>query len=382
MKVLHLYNLHRFRGGADRAALSTIDLLRAEGLDVRTLAYDSQALARGVRGRLSAFTSGIYSRAALQQLDALLDSFQPDVVHAHKLYPFISPWALRLCNRRGFPVVMSVYDYSMTCPVGTNHWHGTPCTRCMDQGEHWGVIRNCRGRVLESTAYALRHAVARRFHLYRDHVSRFVTPTTFSKHWLSQHAGVPADRVVTIPLSFDLPEVVADPARGTYFGFVGRFAPEKGIATMLEAAHRTGLPFRLAGDAAQLRLADGLSNVKLIVTRTRGELMEFYRGARALIVPSLWFETFPLVIGEAMSHGIPVIASRIGGLPELVSDGATGLLAEPGNAADLARQVRSLWDNPEIARRLGAAARAYIESTCHKDIFCKRLRAVYAELCR
>src|SRR5262249_52952682 len=162
--------------------------------------------------------------------------------------------------------------------------------------------------------------------------------------------------VVVIPLWFELPESTADPARGEYFAYVGRFAPEKGIATLLEAARRTGLPFRLAGDSAHLPFSQRPANAQLVTTRTREELMEFYRGAGAVVVPSLWFETFPMVIGEAMSNGIPVIASRIGGLPELVQHESTGLLIEPGDAEDLGRQASRLWNDPGLARRLGGAA--------------------------
>jgi glycosyltransferase involved in cell wall biosynthesis len=243
------------------------------------------------------------------------------------------------------------------------------------------VIRNCRGRIAESVAYSLRHAVARHFDLYREHVSRFVTPTQFSARWLAEHAGIPPERIRTIPFSFTLPESAADPGQGGYIAYAGRLVAEKGISTLIEAARRTGLPFRLAGDSMELRLAEGLPNVELVFTRSRAELMEFYRGARVLVVPSVWFETYPLVIGEAMSHGIPVIASRIGGLPELVRDGITGLLVEPGDAADLSEKIRQLWEDPDLSRRLGAGARAFIESECGESTFVERLKAVYAEVC-
>jgi glycosyltransferase involved in cell wall biosynthesis len=378
MKVLHLYNLHRFRGGADNATLATVELLRAGGIEVCAMSYDSRDLASGMRGRLEAFAAGIYGSAALRNLNSLLDSFRPDVVHAHKLYPLISPWALRLAHRRGIPVVMSTYDYVMTCPVATHSWNGAACTRCVDGSPLWGVLRNCRGRLTESVAYVARHAVARRFRLYEDHVSRFVTPNRFTATWLTARAAIPAERIVVIPFPFELPESPADPARGSYIAYVGRFAPEKGVAALVEAARCSGLPFRFAGDSAALPMAEHLPNVQLVVTRTPAQLAEFYRNARALVVPSLWFETLPLVVGEAMSHGIPVIASRVGGLPEFVNDGVTGLLVEPGDAADLARKATRLWEAPRLAQRLGAAARAYVQEKCSAAVVFERLRAVYA----
>lgn len=382
MKILHLYNLHRFRGGADNAALAMVRLQRSRGLEVRCLEYDSRDLAPGLGGRLAAFANGLYGRGALRRLDALLAEFGPDVIHAHKLYPMISPWALRLGHRRGIPVVMSLYDYQVTCPVGTHVWHGAPCVRCVEGGEQWGVLRNCRGSLPESAAYALRQTLARRLGLYREHVSAFVTPTRFSGRWLCEHAAIPAQRVHTIPFAFDLPEPAADPGRGEYLAFAGRLAPEKGIAVLLEAARLTGLPLRLAGDAAVLPGAALPPNVELVETSSRAELYAFYRRARALLVPSLWFETFPLVIGEAMSLGLPVIASRIGGLPEIVRDGSGGLLVAPGDARDLARAATRLWEDASLARELGAGARRFIGEHASAEACWQGVRALYEGLRR
>lgn len=380
MKVLHVYNLHRFRGGADRATLATIDLLRAGGLEVESFACDSRELGAGLGGKLSAFVNGIYGGEALSALAVALKRFRPQVVHAHKLYPLITPWALRLCKAHGVPVAMSVYDYMITCPVGTHMSNGLACLRCAQRGAHWAVLRNCRGRILESAAYAARHAVARRFGLYREHVDRFITPTAFSGNWLIEHAGIAPERIVGIPFAFELPDQPANPAHGTYFAFVGRFAPEKGIATLLAAASKTGHPLRLLGDRPALPMHDVPGNVEVVVAQDRAQVLAFYRGARALVVPSEWFETLPLVIGEAMSAGVPVIASRIGGLPDFIADGKTGLLFEPGDSADLARCLERLWQDPALAAQLGSAARTYIRDHCAGEVVFDRLREVYEQL--
>jgi glycosyltransferase involved in cell wall biosynthesis len=211
-------------------------------------------------------------------------------------------------------------------------------------------------------------------------VSCFITPTEFSGRWLTTHAGIPAGDVVTIPYVFDLPDDAADAGAGEYVAYAGRFAPEKGLSTLAGAARLTGLPFRLAGDAPTLNDVDGLDNVAVVVTRSRAELLDFYRGARMLVVPSLWFETYPMVIGEAMSHGLPVIASRIGGLPEIVENGVTGLLFEPGDHQDLAAKIRSLWRDPDLSRRLGAGGRAKIRRTSQKEVVVRQLLATYERL--
>ena len=106
-------------------------------------------------------------------------------------------------------------------------------------------------------------------------------------------------------------------------------------------------------------------------------LDSFYREARFLVVPSVWFETFGLVAAEAMAHGLPVIASRIGGLPEVVEHGVSGLLVNPGDSDDLARAMRLLWENPSLCRQMGEAARRRAIQQFSDDIYYERLMAVY-----
>lgn len=377
MKVVQAFNRHRHGGGADNAAQATVDVLQNHGVSVIPFVYDSRDLRAGLRGRLKAFLDGLYARDAVRRFDTLLESTRPDLVHVHELYPLISPWILPSCRRRGVPVVMSCYDYRLTCPVATHVSHGRLCTRCTGGREHWAALRDCRGHAAESVAYALRSALARRLGLFADNVARFATPTDFTGRWLVDHGGVPAGRVVTLPCMIEIPDQAADPAAGSYVAYAGRFVPEKGVEVLLEAGRLTRLPLRLAGDApghAGVRPGD---DVGFVVTRTRSELAAFYRGARILAVPSTWFETFGIVAAEAMSHGIPVVASRIGALAETVQDGVTGLLFDVGDARDLALKLRALWDDPERCRRLGRAGRARVSELCHETSHYRRLIEIY-----
>jgi glycosyltransferase involved in cell wall biosynthesis len=242
------------------------------------------------------------------------------------------------------------------------------------------VRQNCRGSHAESLAFALRNTVARRAQLFTGHVSCFITPTRFTADWLVQQAGVAADAVRVLPCMIDMPEApVGDPAAGRYIAFAGRFVPEKGADIAIAAARQAGLPLWLAGDRHQSldgRHSDNL--VRFLVTQDRAELAAFYRGARALVMPSVWFESFGIVVGEAMSHGIPVLASRIGALAETTVDGQTGLLFEPGDVDDLARAMRRLWDDADLVRRLGSGGRAHIERQSSPAMHRLTLLDIYA----
>jgi glycosyltransferase involved in cell wall biosynthesis len=356
MRVLHANNLHRGIGGIARAVEDMVELQRQGGQEADLFARDSRSLA-GLRGRFVAFAGGLYARDAVREFRRLLRDRRPDVVHAHELYPLISPWILACCGEAGVPVVMGCYDYRLTCPVATHFSHGAACRRCTGGREHWCVLRDCRDSLPESVAYALRAASARRFRLHERHVARFVACSEHLARHLVEHAGLDAARVAVTPPPVRIPaQPVADPSAGAYVAFAGRFAPEKGVEVLVEACRIARLPLRLAGGASSHPAVRPGDDVAFVTTRSPEELAGFYRGARVLAAPSLFEETFGVVPAEAMSHGVPVVASRIGALPETVGDG--GLFAVPGDPSDLAGKLLLVWSDAGLARDLGRAGRS------------------------
>jgi len=297
-------------------------------------------------------------------------------VHSHELYPLLTPWLFPLCARAGVPVVHSCYDFRITCPIATHHDGAAVCNRCTDQGAHHALQRNCRNSLPESAAFALRHAVAQRRNLY-DHVSRFIVLTDFSRDWLHRHAAIPIDRISVNECAIPAAPDPVDPAVGRYFAFAGRFVPEKGLDVLIEAARLSCLPIHVAGPAGSDPAPLQAHGVPVTITDGPASLAAVYRGARALVVPNLWFETFAIVAAEAMAHGVPVIASRIGALQDTVREGVTGLHFAPGDAADLARQMRRLWDDPALCRRLGVAGHADVRARFNEDAHFDRLIAAY-----
>ena len=382
MRILHAYNQHRGGGGADNATRATIEVSRRHGLEVEVFTRSSEDLPSNLWGRLEAGASAIYAPRSVAKFKALLESFRPHVVHVHEVFPLVSPWILPACTRRGVPVVMSYVDYRQTCPMVTHLYKGQICTRCTGGREYWVIFRNCRRSLTESVTVALYNVLVRRLRLFDSHVSHFVAPSEFTRGWLIEHAGIDPARITAISPVVEIPPSGADPASGGYVAFAGRFAREKGIDTLLEAARLCGLPLRLSRHESSLVAMQLPPEVDVVITSSKAELEDFYRGARMLVVPSIWLETFGLVGAEAMSHGIPVVASRIGALSDLVQDGVDGLLFEPRNPRDLADKVSGLWADPELCRRLGRAARAKADTLWRPQRHFERHMAVYEALCR
>lgn len=356
MRILHVFNRHRGGGGSDNAWDETIRRSIEQGIEVHCFERSSRDLPDGIAGKVRAFASGVYAPEAVAAFERKLAEVRPDIVHTHELYPLISPWIIRRARAAGVPVVHSCYDFRLTCPVAIHYRDGQVCTDCIDHGPHRAVIRNCRDNRAESLAFAARAIVAQRAKLF-DGVSRFIVLSEFSRSWFAEQAGIAPDRIDVNGCAIPLAAEAVDPAEGRYIAFAGRFVPEKGVECLIEAARIAGLPLRLAGMAAHHPAIRAGDDVTCVETPTRDALMAFYRGAKMLVAPSLWFETFAIVAAEAMAHGVPVIASDIGALADTVQRDRTGLLVPPGDPQALAAAMARLWQDDALCRTLGAAAR-------------------------
>jgi glycosyltransferase involved in cell wall biosynthesis len=381
MKLLQIYNQYRsLFGGEENVVRDTAALVAAHGGRTKLLLRSSRGIEDSMPKKIGAFFSGFYSFGARREVARALSVNRPDVVHAHNLYPLFSPAALVACRRAGVPVVLSLHNHAQTCPNADHLYQGRICERCLQGGEIHCLLQDCRNNRIESLAYAGRSYFARRLRLFRDNVDIFICLTQFAKQRLVR-AGLDAGCIAVLPNMVDLERRVVDPAQGSYIGFAGRLDREKGIHTLLAAGGRLqkAVPLHLAGDGPLRRqLETGAPpNARFLGQLGNAAMDAFYTQARIIVLPSECFEMCPLVISEAMSHGLPVIASRIGGIPELVDDGETGLLFEPGNVEDLSHKIDILWNSPDLCRRMGAAGRRKAERRYGADSYYRQLAAIY-----
>jgi glycosyltransferase involved in cell wall biosynthesis len=357
MRILNAHNRHAGPGGMEVLFESITRLLRDRGHDVLAIEKDNANIS-GITGKLAAFTSMIHSRSSRAEFDRVLAGFRPDVVHLHNLFPQLSPGVIDACRAARVPVVMSVQDYKLTCPTAQHLRNNRACEKCLGGREYWCAIHNCRGSRAMSVAYAIRNASARVRRVMHRGVDRFLCCTRFVAD-LIVRGGYPAERVHVLPNFADLPDAPPRTSPGDYVAYVGRISPEKGIDVLIEAARLTGLPVRIAGDRSALPglLRDLPDHVSFVGKLSREQLPAFLQNARSLVVPSVWYEAFGIVCAEAMAYRLPVIASRIGGLPEVVEHDRTGLTVAPRDPHALADAMRSLWNDPAHAAALGEAGR-------------------------
>ncbi len=359
MRPLLIHNAYGRFSGEEAVVQSVVALLRENGREVVEFSRSSEEIPGRRLGKLRALASGVHCGASCRAVRRMLRRHRPDVVNVHNVYPLISPSVLKVCRDEGVPVVMTVHNYRLICPNGLFMTRGEVCHRCAGGREYWCVLRNCLGSVAKSSGYALRNWAARKRRAFLDNVTMYMALTEFQRQQLISE-GFPADRIAVVPNMTSAEAVPAGTELGEYVGFVGRISPEKGIGTLCEAARSmTDVPIHAAGgyEGNEGLLAAAPASVEFLGQLDRDRLESFYAGSRAVVLPSVCYEGFPNVVLEAGIRGKPVICSRIGGLPEIVEDGVTGLLFEPGNAEDLASKIRYLWERPALCRQMGQAGR-------------------------
>lgn len=327
----------------------------------------------------------VYSLEARRRLGELLDRVRPDACHAHNIYHHLSPSILGLLHDRGVPTVLTLHDLKIACPAYTMLSRGTICERCRGGRIHNVLVHRCIKGSLALSAIAMVEAAVHSMLGSYDRVSRFVVPSRFYATKLVEW-GVPPERFRHVPNFVDAAACEPRYAPGDAFLYFGRLAPEKGLATLVRAAALAAVPVVLAGtgpEAAQLeRLAQACgARVRFTGHLAGAALQSMIREARAVVLPSEWYENAPLSVLEAYAHGKAVLGARIGGIPELIRDGETGTTFTSGDVDELAARLREYAALPDatIAAQ-GAAAREYVAAEFSLERYRDRILSLYREI--
>lgn len=379
MRILMVHNKYAVLSGEEIMVDRIINLLRHNNHEVQTFFKDSAEIGDGFLNKANSFFNGIYSLSARREILKVLDQFRPDCVQIQNLFPLISPSILALIKSRGIPIVMRCSNFRLICPNGLFLSKDQLCEKCHGGHEYWCVLKNCENNIFKSVGYALRNYVARKLKLYTENISLYIAQTEFQKRYLINE-NVPSERIVVIPNMSSDTNISVNNNLGDYIGYVGRISPEKGISTLINAAIECNhISFKLAGNYGRMPHLGKHKpeNLDLVGHVASPALHNFYNNSRIIVLPSICYEGFPGVLIEAMIHGKPIICSRIGGLSEIVDDGITGLLFEPGNINDLVNKIKYLWARPVVCSKMGHNGREKALREYSEDKYYERLMTVY-----
>ncbi len=379
MRILVVHNRYTQAGGEDTVVDGEVAALRARGhevelVDVRNTDPGDDA---GAAERMRIARRAVWSPDAAEAITHAARSFQPDVAHVHNHAYELSASIFPALAELDIPVVQTLHNYRMTCSATYLLRDGKPCELCVGAKASWhGIRHRCfKGSRSGSTMLAGMQLAWRRGAI--PNVDRFIVLTDFARS-IYERAGIPAEQLVVRPNTVrDVGFEGAARSIDAPLLFVGRLEQSKGVDVLLEAIGEH--PLVVAGDGplrATLE-ASAPANVSFVGQRSRDEIDELMRSARALVVPSTWYEGFPMVVLEAFAAGTPVIASDLGALAEVVP-GPVGWRVPPADPVALRATLDQVIADPTDAERRGAAARKRYEQRYTQDIVMAQLEQIYA----
>lgn len=401
--LLSINNYYYYRGGAETVFLEHNRLFEQCGwqvvpfamqhpqnLDTEWSAYFVDEIEFGqsysLSDKLTKAAKAVYSLEARRKLLQLLRRARPTLCHAHNIYHHISPSILGLLRAEGVPTVVTLHDLKVACPAYTMLREGRICERCKD-GKLYNVLLNrCIKGSAALSAIALAESwLHRLLRSYLRNVDAFVVPSRFYIDKLVEW-GLPEEKFFHIP-NFVFPERYRPEYNpGGAFVYFGRLSTEKGLTTLIRAAAKAGTPVRIIGTGPKLNELEALArtlcaDVAFLGYLTGEALHEQIRSARAVVLPSEWYENAPMSVLEAYALGKPVIGARIGGIPEQVEEGQTGFTFSSGDVDDLARQLRHVADlgDGHVAA-LGDAGRRWVIERFAAEAYLDRTLELYRRL--
>ena len=380
MRIAQVHNAYQIAGGEDRVVVLERSLLQEHGHEILSYHVTNDSIS-GLAGKITTMLTTPYSRASRAALRAWLEQERPDVVHVHNFFPLLSPSIYDACADVGVPVVQTLHNFRTLCAGAFLLRDGRFCEKCVGRTPYWAVVHRCyRGSVPGSLAVA---GMIMEYHRDVGRVHRYIALNSFARGMFIR-AGLPKERVVVKPNFVHDPgpppgPPPGQPRRGGLF--VGRLSTDKGVTELVRAWIGIEASLAIGGTGpleAQIR-AEAPANVEFLGWLGPEQVRAAMLSRAFLVAPSLSTEQFPMALVEAFSCGLPVITSRTEALSEIVIDGETGLLADPGDIDGLRSRIQWAVDHPADMARMGRAARARYERLYNQDVNYAMLLDIYGQ---
>lgn len=374
MRILFIHNKYGKTSGEEISIKKIVSLLKEKEHEVVEYYRSSEGIGSSKIKIINALVSNFFNFRSYFEIIRIVKRFNPDVIQIQNLYPLISPSILLYLKKTNTPILMRAPNYRLFCPNGLfMRPTGEICEKCTLNGkELWGIYHNCESDMLKSFIYSLRNLYARKFNLYLGSVDVFFVQSRFQKRKFIEN-GVDSKSIVELPGFLNSKPFLNNKKQiqKEFFGYIGRFSYEKGVYDFLELARQNAnLCFAIAGDIPEDKVKMIPSNVVCFGFIDKEEMDVFLNRSICLIIPSKCYEGFPNVILQAMVNKVPIIASKIGVLSEIIVHKDTGLSYTPGNIAELSLMCKYILNNPRDVEKMAAHAyKQFFEKYTDKAIY-------------
>ena len=366
MKIIQVHNAYQHTGGEEVVVAAEYEMLKQYGHEIHQWIVENSGIESiNTITKAKIALQSIWSYDSYEKISKKLQDLKPDLVHVHNTIPLISPSVYGACHDAGIPVVHTLHNYKLICPGAYLYRDAGVCEDCIGKLVPYpGLIHSCYRDNRSQTAVAVAGVTTHRLRgTYKNEVDIYIALTRFARQKFIE-GGLPTEKIAVKP-NFVNSNIEIGEHTGGYALFVGKLVQYKGIETLLKAWHLLdeAIPLKVVGQGPlEILLKSNLpNNVEYLGPLPRDKVINLMQNATFLIFPSEWYEPFGMVVAEAFATGLPVIASRIGGITEIVKEGYSGWNFTPEDAQELAHTVQRAWsDNTELQRR-GVMARKQYE---------------------
>lgn len=404
MKILLINKFLYNKGGDGVSTLATGKLLTKKGHKVYYFGMKSQYNEKyqysdyfvnnieydkimSFKNKISAVVNIIYSYEAKKKLQKMLNIIQPDIIHLNNFAHQISPSILHTIKKYKIPVIMTCHDYKLVCANYLMYNKSKVCEKCKNGKYYNCLINKCiKNSYLKSFINTIEmyfhHDI---LHIY-DNINFFMSPSIFLKQKI-KYMGFNKNNVVNLPNFININDY--EPYYNnseTYFCYIGRLSYEKGIITLINSIKNIDIKLNIIGEGPlseyikKFLRQNNINNVFLLGYLKGDNLKKEIKNSIAVIVPSEWYENNPFTVLEAFAFGKPVIASKIGGLSEMVIDNETGYTFEPKNEIDLNSKICKMISNKHNVYAMGKKARKFVEENFNSEVYYNKLLAIYKKV--
>ncbi len=388
MRVLVVHNRYRTSApsGEDAAVFNERRMLESRGVEVFSFDRCNDDIDESsLLAKTATAANTIWSQRSRSELRQYVRRIRPDVVHVHNTFSMLSPSIYGACKAEGVPVVQTLHNFRLFCPGALFLRDGKPCEDCVDRSLLQSVRHRCyRGSLAATATLASMLTLHRALGTYSDNIDRYIALTDFARSKILK-GGIAAHKLVVKPNFVPNPPA-AGHGGGGYVVYVGRLLEGKGAQTLVAAWRQLpSVKLKIVGDGALRAGLEAMArhenlNIDFLGMQGRSAVLDIIANAELLIVPSEWYEGFPMVIAESFACGTPVLASRIGSLEELVEEGARGKKFTAGDPRELAQHVRMMLDDEVGLRRMRTNARAHFEAHLTEQQNYVQLTGIYADV--
>ncbi len=360
MKILQIHNYYQHAGGEDVVFSAENKLLKSKNNEVEVLKVNNSSIVSFL-DKVCVMLQTPFSLSTYRKISAHLKHNKPDIVHIHNYFPIYSPSIFYACKKKNIPVVHTLHNYRAICPTAILMYQGKIEEKSVTASCWWTIKRKVyKDSLIGSVALAAMVELHKKINTWNTKVDRYIALTQFAKSKYIQ-AGWPKNKISVKPnFCRDYFKGIKHIKKtGGYGLFVGRLSHEKGVKTLLTAWKEIDYSLKIIGDGPEQRLVQehACSQIEYLGTKEKKEVLHYMQHADFIIMPSLWYEGFPMVLIEALECGTPAIVSDLGSLSEVIGDGVTGLHFEAGNAVALAEKIQWMLKNKEKRSNMSDNAR-------------------------